>query len=81
MKFWVVKCGDLYMRFGSYRQAELVESPFAATPYRRKLDADRRATEAAHIIGKHKGTSAALHARKVVEIEPTIWYEDGIVKS
>jgi hypothetical protein len=73
---WVVKFGDYFGRFGSYREVELVDSPFQATLYRRKADADKRAAKPHHVI--NSSTRKLGFERKVVEIIPLSWLEDGL---
>lgn len=76
MKFWVVKFGKYYGRFGSYREVELVDSPFQATPYRRKADADKRAGKPHH-VSNSSVRKIGFEFRTVVEIQPVSWLEDG----
>ncbi len=40
--FYVVKAGKHYLRFGSYRTASYVPTPFKATTYARQEDAEKR---------------------------------------
>lgn len=46
---FAVKHGGDYLRFGSYRQADVVDSPLKATLYTRLSDAQRRIEKGAWI--------------------------------
>lgn len=79
---FVVKYGDKYCRFGSYRECALVDTPLKASIYARSADAKRRAGRE-HYVGyetvngsQGKVTNPLLLSFKVVKISATFTEED-----